>query len=321
MARPQEICIFAPNLYLSVTVEPGTEQGYDDLHIHPGGQGFWVARLLRRLGEQPMLVGVLGGEIGRVLSGLLPEWGVNLAPVQAQGNSGGAVFDRRSGVRRELARAASARLGRHEVDELYGITLERASEASVCVITGRAGEEQLPVGMYRRLAADLHATGVPAIADLHGAELDAYLEGGSLAILKVSDEELSGDGLLSGAASLGERVEVARRLQQRGALSVVVSSGDGPTVGVYEDEELVARAPRLQAVDHRGSGDSMTAGLAAGYRRRLGPVDGLRLACAAGAANVTRHGLATASRALIEQLADQVEIEPAERSEARGESG
>jgi 1-phosphofructokinase len=67
--------------------------------------------------------------------------------------------------------------------------------------------------------------------------------------------------------------------------------------------------PALEAVDYRGAGDSMTAGLSAALRRGLGPEETLRLAAGAGAANVTRHGLGSASDDLIPRLADRVEVE------------
>jgi 1-phosphofructokinase len=52
----------------------------------------------------------------------------------------------------------------------------------------------------------------------------------------------------------------------------------------------------------------MTAGLAAGLRRDLPIEDTLRLACAAGAANVTRHGLGSADADLIPGLVARVEV-------------
>jgi 1-phosphofructokinase len=53
----------------------------------------------------------------------------------------------------------------------------------------------------------------------------------------------------------------------------------------------------------------MTAGLAAAFSRGLGPEESLQLACGAGAANVTRHGLGSASDDLIPKLAERVKIE------------
>ncbi|MBW3591575.1 MAG: phosphofructokinase [Actinobacteria bacterium] len=317
---PPTVCVLAPNLCLSVTIESGTHRGHDDVHVHPGGQGFWIARLLRRLGESPVLISLLGGEIGGILSGLVPQWGLVLAPVQTEANSVALVFDRRSGSREELSRSQSPHPNRHELDDLYGSVLERASQASLCVVTGQEGGGYLPADLFRRLSADLHATNVPVVADLHGEEVDSLLRGGPVQVLKVSDEDLALDGRLPPVTTIGQRVKAARDLQARGASNVVISSSEGPTVAAYQEDVFVARTPKLQAVDHRGSGDSMTAGLALAYRRGLEPKESLRLACAAGAANVTRHGPATASAELIEQLAGQTEVETVERSESRGGS-
>lgn len=64
----------------------------------------------------------------------------------------------------------------------------------------------------------------------------------------------------------------------------------------------------MQRVDHRGAGDSMTAGLAAGVARALPWADALRLGAAAGALNVTRHGLATGERSAIDALAERTQV-------------
>lgn len=53
----------------------------------------------------------------------------------------------------------------------------------------------------------------------------------------------------------------------------------------------------------------MTAGLAAGLIEGLDAEQTLKLACAAGAANVTRHGLGSASEDLIAELAERIEVE------------
>jgi 1-phosphofructokinase len=67
-------------------------------------------------------------------------------------------------------------------------------------------------------------------------------------------------------------------------------------------------APQLVENDHRGAGDSMTAGLAVGLARQLGVEDLLKLAGACGALNVTRHGLGTGRREWIENLARHVQV-------------
>jgi 1-phosphofructokinase len=93
-----------------------------------------------------------------------------------------------------------------------------------------------------------------------------------------------------------------------GAESVVLSRQGESALARFGDKWLEAQAPELDPADHRGAGDSMTAGLAAGLRQGSTPKDTLRLACAAGAANVTRHGLGSADADLIPGLTEKVEI-------------
>ena len=321
-----DVCVHAPSLFLTVSIERpamagGGEQGRatdgghgsapdrDEMHFHPGGQGFWVARLLEHLGVRPVIVSPIGGESGSVLRGLVHTWGVGLRAVPVADDSPVYVHDRRDGERREIARSAMPSLNRHEVDDLYGAVLETATRAGVCVVTGKFPGDSTPYDFYTRLGADLDAIGTPAIGDLHRAELDALLAGGPLHTLKVSDQDLVKDGLFDEGAGRDERVEAARRLMERGARRVVVSSAEGQTIYVDERGAYAARPPSLRPADASGSGDSMTAALAFAALRNLDPTEAIRLACAAGAANVTRHGLGNADAGFVQSLAERVEVE------------
>ncbi len=97
---------------------------------------------------------------------------------------------------------------------------------------------------------------------------------------------------------------------------VVLTRGSAPALALAEDERLV-HVPTLETVNHRGTGDSMTAGIAAGLARGLSLEDALRLGAGAGAVNVTRHGLASGRKETIEKLAEQVTIQPVSKEELR----
>jgi 1-phosphofructokinase len=301
------IAIFAPHLTLTVTIEAGREDGPDDIHIHPGGQGFWVARMLRHLKEKPLLCGPIGGESGGVLRSLISQWGIDLSPLEVQESSPAIVYDRRSGDRTSIAGSPAPGLARHELDDAYGRILDHALSSEVVVITGQ-NSEIVPVNTYRRLGHDLASAGVPVVGDLHGEELEAILEGGHLALLKISDEDLIEDGMLEGEDE-DMALNQLHRLQESGAKRVVISRGPLPALALIEGVTYRVTGPDLEPADYRGAGDSMTAGLAAGLRRGLGAEELLRLASGAGAANVTRHGLGSASDDLIPRLAERVEIE------------
>ncbi len=301
------VSIFSPSISLTVTIESGREDVPDEIHIHPGGQGFWVARMLRHLGERPLLCGPIGGEVGAVILGLVEQWGIEISPMEMNGSSPATIQDRRSGDRDLIAQADSPALDRHELDDTYGRFLDKALTSQVCVITGQTSEI-VPVETYRRLGHDLASADVRVVGDFHGPELEAYLDGGSLDMLKISDEDLMSDGLLrdEGEASALSALDV---LVEQGARSVVLSRAQKPAIAIISGNIYRAVIPALEPADFRGAGDSMTAGLAAAVNRGLSPEESLKLACGAGAANATRHGLGSASDDLIPKLAERVEVE------------
>jgi 1-phosphofructokinase len=301
------VAVLAPVLYLTVTIE-ASPSGNDEVHIHPGGQGFWIARMLKHLGERPLLCGPLGGESGKVFLGLLGQFGMDVSRIEVAHRSPVVINDRRSGERVTIADSPTIVLERHEMDDVYSRFLDKALGTGLCVVTGQS-DEILPIDFYKRMGHDLAAGEVDVVADLHGPELHAFLEGGPIDILKVSDEDLRNDGTIDTATedqdSLMRAVDT---LITAGAETVVLSRQGESALARFGDKWLEAQAPELDPADHRGAGDSMTAGLAAGLRQGSTPKDTLRLACAAGAANVTRHGLGSADADLIPGLTEKVEI-------------
>jgi 1-phosphofructokinase len=299
------VCVFAPAPVLTLTVEHDAN-GENEFHLHAGGQGFWVARMIQGLGHPVTLCAPLGGESGSVLSLLIERECVELASVPMPGSNGAYLHDRRSGERRPIAETAQPTLGRHEHDELYSVTMASALRHGVCVLAGARPESVLPVETYERLVRDLTAASVAVVADLSGSQLRSAVSAG-IPTLKVSDEEIVEAGYARDA-SVELLLVAIDALQDEGAADVIVSRSDAPTLARVGSRLLEVQAPHLQVVDHRGAGDSMTAGLAVAKARQLDVEDTLRLVVAAGAVNVTRHGLATGEAATIDELARRVEI-------------
>lgn len=299
--------VFAPVLFLTVTIEV-TSSGSDEVHFHPGGQGFWISRMLRHLDERPLLCGPVGGESGHVIRGLIGQFAMDASMIQAADASPVVLNDRRSGERVAMAETPSIVLERHEMDDLYGRFLDRALASDLCVVTGVV-DQILPIDFYERLGHDLASSEVRVVADLHGDELGAFLEGGAIDILKVSDEDLLDDGILKERnADLRTSVEAIHSLTDAGARNVVLSRQAEPALARFGDTWFEARAPDLEPADQRGAGDSMTAGLTAALRQGLPPEETMRLACAAGAANVTRRGLGSADSSLVPGLTEKVRV-------------
>jgi 1-phosphofructokinase len=302
------ICVFSPGLRLTVTVESGP--GGEEIHLHPGGQGFWVARSIERLGESVVLCTTVGGEVGDVLTPLLgSQTAIELVAVRQAAPSSVSVYDRRSGARELLARSEPSPFDRHAVDKLYSLTLAHAIGRDCCVLTGNLDTGVLPAGYYARLCADLAALDVPVIADLHGAELVEVLRCGAVQLVKVSDEDLRADGLLADDSEeclIAAVTDLSRRL----AHDLVVSRGpDRPAAARIGSVWFRVTTPRLAAVDWRGAGDAMVGAMAVAHLRGQGAAERLRFGAAAGAASVTRRGLASLDSELVDALATHVLVE------------
>jgi len=150
-----DVTIFAPSPLLTITVEDHAAGA--EIHVHPGGQGVWQARMLRRLGLSVRLCCALTGEVGRVLRHMIEEDGIDILAVERHGRGAAYVHDRRSGERISIAEEDGDPLGRHELDELYGIVFGSALDSAVTILSGPSGVGTVPVDTYRRLAADLRA--------------------------------------------------------------------------------------------------------------------------------------------------------------------
>ena len=308
MRRPS-IVVFAPSPLLTITVEAaGTPR--QEIHLHAGGQGFWVARMAALLGAEVSICSALGGESGAVLQALIAREKVELLSVRCAASNGTYIHARRADSREELARTQSRPLSRHEADELYGVALSAALDAGIAMLTGVDPPAILDSDVYRRLAGDLRSNGVKVIADLSGAPLKAALAGG-LDVLKISEEEILSEERTRG----GREVDLAaalERLHEQGAHTVLISRAEQPALVLDGAGEryLELAGPRVESLEPRGTGDSMFAALGASLAEGQPLESALRMAMAAGCLNATRHGLGTGTRQEIEQLSHHVEITP-----------
>lgn len=304
----RSLVVFAPSPLLTVTVEdPGTER--QEIHLHAGGQGFWVARMASLLGAEVTLCCALGGEPGTVLRAMIAKEDVKLLAVESQAWNGVYVHARSHGVREEFARTNCRGLSRHESDELFGLALSASIDSGLMMLTGIDPPGLIEADLYRRLASDLRSNGVEVVADLSGEPLTAALAGG-VDLLKISDEQLEHLGLTP-EASERDLMEGLEQLHAQGAASVLISRGERPALALDREGRCsMLRGPTVEALEPRGTGDSMFAALGAGLAEGRDLDGALRLAMAAGCLNATRHGLGTGSRAEIEQLSRHIEITP-----------
>ncbi|WP_432562458.1 PfkB family carbohydrate kinase [Kineococcus sp. SYSU DK003] len=309
--RTGRVTVFAPSPVLRVLVEPTTAD-QPEIHLHPGGQGTWVARMAARLHADVSLCLPVGGESGTALVALLSAEGVRPLPVATAGTTATVVLDHRDHADSADAEeghrvaASTSTLTRHELDDLFTTTISACLDSAVLVLTGSEHGDVLPAATFTRLAADARAQGVLVVADLSGDELAAALEGG-VDVLKVSHDELPGEE--ADAADAGELLARAGELQAQGAHHVLVTRAAHPPLLRTEAGEVhELQAPQFTAVQFRGAGDAMSGAVAAALASGDDVVRAVRTAAAAGALNVTRQGYGTGSAHAVEAVAQRVRV-------------
>ncbi len=314
MAEPPQaadlprVTVFGPHPILGITIERrGADR--DEIHVHPGGQGVWVARMAGEMGADPILCGLRGGETGTLLGPLLDELPGERRLVPAVEPSGSWVIDRRSGERQLIATAWSDPPSRHEIDDLFSVTTASALNSKVLVCCGPVPPDSLPNDLYGRLVKDVRSHGTTVVVDLSPPRLDSALEGGP-DVVKADEWQL--------AQLIGEDTRdpdrfraAAEEVIARGAGAVVATRGADPVLVLTRAGRAWELVPPVFAEGAaEGSGDSMVGALAAGLARGMDLEDALRLGAAAGATNFLRHGLGTGSRAVVEDLVKRVELRP-----------
>ena len=297
--------VLACSLALMVSVERDEKRQVRDIHLHAGGQGFWVARMAARLGAEVTVVSALGGEPGIALEALVRAEGLGLKSVESASPNAVWISDDEEGEIATVAELPPPNLARHEADGLSNALLAAGLECEVTVLTG-SPPGVLAAESYTGLAHDLHALDGRVLADLSGDQLGAALEGGVDAV-KVAHDEMIAAGLAAGetARSL---MSGARKMRRRGATWVLVSREEKPLLADLDGRRVEVRTPAFHPVNHRGAGDSMTGAAAAGMAAGRPAEEILRLAVAAAALNVTRHGLGSGDSEAIERLAARVDV-------------
>ena len=306
---PPSVTVFSSHPLLGVTIERRGED-QDDVHMHPAGQGVWVARMAAELGSHPILCGFIGGETGTVLRPLLDTLDAELRLVHTDASAGTYVVDRRSGEREMVATAWSEPPSRHEIDDLFSVTVAAALESEVLVVCGAVPQDALPLEIYGNLVADARAGGTKTIVDLSPPGLNRALEGGA-DFIKLSNWQL-GQFLEADATEPENIRNGARRVLEAGAGCVMVTRGGDPALIMTADKTWELIPPKFTAGAAEGSGDSMVGALAAALAQGKSIEEAVRWGGAAGATNFLRHGLGTGSRDVVSDLLPRVELREVE---------
>jgi 1-phosphofructokinase len=112
---------------------------------------------------------------------------------------------------------------------------------------------------------------------------------------------------------LGFKGAALIELHDDGADAALVSRADAGALALINEQICRVGVPLMTVAATRGAGDSMTAGMAAVLAHGGDLTTAARTGAAAGAPNVTRHGLGTGHVDAVQVLTERVELTPIEK--------
>lgn len=227
-------------------------------HLHAGGKGINVSRVLVGAGVPTLAVLPAGGSDGDLLVRLLGEQGVAAAAVPVRGETRSNITLVESSGATTKVNAPGPELGADEVDALLDAVRVRLVGARMVVAAGSlpAGTDEVFLDRLADLAAD---AGVPLALDTSGAPLAHAVRHGRLAIVKPNDEEL-GELVGRELVTVGDVLDAAREVIALGTRTVLVSLGAHGALLVDAERSWWAGGDPLVPASTVGAGDATLAG-------------------------------------------------------------
>ena len=282
-AAPRIVVVGSVNRDVVVTAErmpaPGETVTGNSLSETLGGKGANQAIAAARAGARVSFVGAVGADqAGSVLRLGLAENGVDLARLRTEdGPSGTAVICVDAAGENCIVVVPGANHAWAGLDEA---DLALIATADLLLL-----QLEIPLEVVIRVAAVAADHGVPVMLNPSPVRLLPAELLRSVAILVMNEGE---------AEVIGES-DVPCVIITRGAAGVA-----------YRTDELtgMAAAPKVQAVDTTGAGDTFAGALAVAWAEGQDTLSAVRFACAAGALSVTALGAGQSapSRAAIDEL-------------------
>lgn len=255
----------------------------------PGGKGINVSTVLQNLGIENTALGFIAGFVGEEIRREVENLGVNAEFISLPQGISRINLKLRSVDGTEI-NGNGPTIPAAAVEQLMD-RLERLESGDTLVLAGSI-PSSMPDDIYRQIMEQLAGKGVYIAVDatkdllLNVLELHPFL-------IKPNNHEL---GEIFGV-ELQDRASVvpyAKKLQEKGAVNVLVSMAEKGAVLLAEDGHIYeAEVPKGTLVNGVGAGDSMVAGFLAGCMEGGGYAHAFRMGLAAGSASAFSERLAT----------------------------
>ncbi len=266
---------------------PDQKSRSDAARHDPGGNGINIGRALFRMGVDATTYCVIAGAVGEILQDMLVEQLPNVMfnRVSGQTRINSTIIELDTKSQFQITDAGTP----VPADQLTQL-VENFADAvgnGYGILTGSC-QPTIPASLYADLVNKIQQQGGRAVVDSHGEILRLAIEAKPF-LIKPNLYEL--ETLLQVKLDTKEAIaECARKLQLSGVTHVCVSLGDKGALLVSPNNSVYAKALSVPVNTTVGAGDSMVAGLVAGFSLDNQPKTALRYGIACGAGTVMHAG-------------------------------
>ncbi|MEV5747415.1 1-phosphofructokinase [Actinoallomurus sp. NPDC052308] len=256
-----------PSLDRTIEVDrlaQGTVIRATSARLDPGGKGVNVSRALLANDVPTAAVVTVGGADGDQLVHLLEADGIRLGAVRVAGRTRSNITVVEPDGLVTKFNEPGEPLSRKELDAVADRVLAEVEGASWVVTCGSL-PPGVPTDIYARLCEFFTAAGIRVAVDTSGPALPAAVEAGP-DLVKPNREELA-EAVGRPVDSVGDVIEAAEELRDRGARAVLASLGADGAVLVEEEGVTIGEAPVAEPRSTVGAGDALLAGFLAGGAR------------------------------------------------------
>lgn len=255
----------------------------------PGGKGINVAIVLHHLEYPVKTLGFLGGHVGKMIDSLIQQQGLDTDFVWI--NQETRINVKVHAKDRETEINGEGPLIEEDYQHALLNQLSHIGEQDLAVLSGNV-QKTLTIDYFNRLCETIVSKGGKLVVDTTGDYLTESLKYHPL-FIKPNIKEL--EQLFRCTIDNNQQLEYyAGLLIDQGATNVCVSMGGDGAMLINKDKHCVyQKTVKGKVINTIGSGDSMVAGLVAGYLQNLNQQETLKLAVACGSASAFRQDLCT----------------------------
>ena len=270
-------------LYLLDSVVPETVMRVKEVHNTAGGKGLNVSRVAAGLGEPVIAMGFTGGFNGQYLESLISRPLIRPAFTRVAGETRSCIncWDLSGGRSTEYLEPGEPVTGEDVSRFLKDFTRELPA-ADAVTISGSM-PRGVPDDFYCGLILSCREAGVPVLLDTSGSRLIAAVKEKPFLVKPNEDEIIQ----LTGRRFSGreEAVRALKALHDSGIPHAVLSMGEEGALLACGEGVFHGKPPKITPKNTVGCGDSMVAGFAVAFARRLPVTEAFRMALAVSAAS------------------------------------